>query len=139
MDEIRSLAICDINDPLLDDRKFDCIALLNLVDRCAKPISLLNDAKKKLNPGGVIIIALVIPFNPWVETSNGYVKPDEKMRIKADSFEETASNFAETVLTPNGFQVKAFSKIPYFSQGDYYRELYALTDSIWVVKVKDKC
>lgn len=140
MNLLRSLAVGDVNDPLLEGRTFDCISLLNLLDRCDKPITLLNDLKAKLKPNGVILIALVIPFSPWVETSSGYVRPSEKMEIQGDSFEITANKFVEEVLLPNGFVVKAFSKIPYLSQGDYYRELYALTDSLWVVGLNsNKC
>lgn len=136
----RALAIGDVNDPALDGRRFDCISLLNLLDRCDKPLSLLHDLKYKLKPNGVLLIALVIPFSPWVETSSGYVRPTEKMDIKSDTFEVTARKFVENVLVPNGYVVKAFSKVPYLSQGDYYRELYALTDSIWVLGLnQSKC
>jgi len=122
-----------VNDPLLEGRTFDCIALLNLLDRCQKPLSLLRDLKKKLNPGGVVLIALVVPFSPWVETNSGYVRPTEYMEIKSETFEETANKFTEKVLAPMGYQVKSLSKVPYLSQGDYYKELYSLTDSIWVI------
>lgn len=48
--------------------KFDVITCLNLLDRCDKPLSLLHELKASLSPGGRVVVALVLPFNPYVET-----------------------------------------------------------------------
>jgi len=48
--------------------KFDVITCLNLLDRCDKPLSLLRELKASLSPGGRVVVALVLPFNPYVET-----------------------------------------------------------------------
>jgi len=48
--------------------KFDVITCLNLLDRCDKPLSLLRELKASINPGGRVVVALVLPFNPYVET-----------------------------------------------------------------------
>jgi len=125
----------DLSDGSLSGRTFDCIACLNLLDRCDKPLTLLNQLKSFLGANGVVLIALAVPFNPWVETRSGYIRPSELMDVEAESFEEMANKFLENVLFKNGFRLRAFSKAPYLSQGDYYKELYALTDSIWVVSV----
>lgn len=47
--------------------KFDVITCLNLLDRCDRPLSLLQELKASLNPGGRVVVALVLPFNPYVE------------------------------------------------------------------------
>lgn len=47
--------------------KFDVITCLNLLDRCDRPLSLLRDLKASLRPGGRVVVALVLPFNPYVE------------------------------------------------------------------------
>jgi SAM-dependent methyltransferase len=47
--------------------KFDVISCLNLLDRCDRPLSLLRDLKASLTPGGRVVVALVLPFNPYVE------------------------------------------------------------------------
>lgn len=50
-------------------RTYDVISCLNLLDRCDKPLSLLEDIRKSLNPnGGRLIVAVVLPFNPCVES-----------------------------------------------------------------------
>lgn len=47
--------------------KYDVISCLNVLDRCEKPITLLNQIKSSLKPGGLSVISFVIPFNPYVE------------------------------------------------------------------------
>lgn len=48
--------------------KYDLISCLNLLDRCDKPLSLLADIKAALKPGtGRVLVAVVIPFKPYVE------------------------------------------------------------------------
>lgn len=41
--------------------------MLNLVDRIENPLQLLNDARLSLNRGGLVIIAIVLPYSPVVE------------------------------------------------------------------------
>jgi 2-polyprenyl-3-methyl-5-hydroxy-6-metoxy-1,4-benzoquinol methylase len=48
--------------------KFDVVTCLNLLDRCDKPLSLLRELKASLSPGGRVVVALVLPFSPYVET-----------------------------------------------------------------------
>lgn len=47
--------------------KFDVITCLNLLDRCDRPLSLLHELKASLSPGGRVVVALVLPFSPYVE------------------------------------------------------------------------
>lgn len=43
---------------------------MNLLDRCDKPISMLKHMYRLVKPGGLILIALVLPFEPFVEKGN---------------------------------------------------------------------
>ena len=47
--------------------KFDVITCLNLLDRCDRPLTLLRELRTALKPGGKVVVALVLPFNPYVE------------------------------------------------------------------------
>lgn len=51
-------------------RQFDCICMLNLLDRCNKPKTMLLQAKDALAPGGILLLALVLPYKPYVEGTN---------------------------------------------------------------------
>ncbi len=50
-----------------DILKFDVISCLNLLDRCDQPVTFLKKIKKALKPNGLLVIALVLPFKPFVE------------------------------------------------------------------------
>ena len=55
-------------------KSYDVISCLNLLDRCDKPLSLLEDMRKALNPnGGRLILAVVLPFSPCVELGTGMI------------------------------------------------------------------
>lgn len=48
--------------------QYDLIGCLNLLDRCDQPMKILKSIHKSLTPGiGKAIIAVVLPFKPYVE------------------------------------------------------------------------
>jgi hypothetical protein len=50
------------------DAPYDLISCLNVLDRCSRPVSLLHEIREALRPRtGRAIIALVLPFQPYVE------------------------------------------------------------------------
>jgi len=49
---------------------YDMISCLNLLDRCEKPATLLSEMRGALKPGGLLLVALVLPFRPYVEFSS---------------------------------------------------------------------
>ena len=61
--------VLDESEWMKVDFKFDVISCLNLLDRCDKPLTLLSDIKQTLHPAtGRLIVALVLPFRPCVES-----------------------------------------------------------------------
>ena len=42
--------------------RFGAVALLNVLDRCDDPMGLLSTAVRALRPGGVLLVATVLPF-----------------------------------------------------------------------------
>eukprot|EP01051_Picozoa_sp_SAG22_P022487 SAG22_NODE_5403_length_1021_cov_1.079176_1_plen_116_part_00 len=44
------------------------VSCLNVLDRCDRPVSLLRDLRGLLAPGGRVLLALVIPYYPYVQT-----------------------------------------------------------------------
>ena len=47
--------------------QYDVISMLNLLDRMEDPLKLLNDVRLSLKPGGTAIVAIVLPYDPYVE------------------------------------------------------------------------
>ena len=64
----------------LPEGKFDLVACLNVLDRCSRPSDLLNDIKLRLEPvTGRFILALVLPFCPFVENGATQIKPTQDL------------------------------------------------------------
>jgi len=110
-----------IDTPNLDEselnwngEKFDVISIMNVLDRCSKPLSLLKSVKKYLtteNGLGIVLLALVIPYHPYVESGREQLEPEEYMNIKKNTnFEIGVISFIDKVLIPEGWNVINFAR-----------------------------
>ena len=145
-------------------RYFDAISCLNLLDRCEKPKSILRQIQKSLKPGGVLLIALVLPFEPFVECNYCSHKPvedlmdtskpylaQEKWYPNYPFFEKEISSVIE-VLEVEGFSVDAWTRVPYLMEGNMgtkyfepedkylylHNQLFNLDDAILLCTLKQK-
>ncbi|CAG7833952.1 unnamed protein product [Allacma fusca] len=117
--------------------KFDAITCLNVLDRCDRPLQLLDSIQKTLKPTGVAIVSFVIPFNPYVEFGgNDTHDPAELLPISAKTFNQEVNNFVGKVLIPNGWEVLRWTRLPYLCQGNIQQAFYWLNDAVFVMKPK---
>lgn len=116
-------------------RHYDMISCLNVLDRCDKPVSLLRQIKAALKPNAKAIIAIVLPFKPYVETGTKDNKPSEELPISGKSFEDQVTSVVEDVLEVEGFKVEAWTRLPYLCQGDLNQAYYWLHDAVFVVSL----
>lgn len=56
-------------DRLKEVENIDLVCCLNVLDRCADPYEILSEIHRTLSPNGRAIIALVLPYSHYVETS----------------------------------------------------------------------
>ncbi|XP_044735024.1 protein-L-histidine N-pros-methyltransferase [Chrysoperla carnea] len=130
----QNFKILDIDNWHLD-HKFDVIMCLNLLDRCDRPLDILQKMHSSLTPGGHIVIALVLPFSPYVETGGDKSHlPTERLNITGRTFEKQVFSFWQNVLIPNGFELERWSRVPYLCEGDINQSFYYLDDAIFIVK-----
>ncbi|XP_050351886.1 protein-L-histidine N-pros-methyltransferase isoform X1 [Nymphalis io] len=113
------------------EQRFDCVCMLNLLDRCSKPRSMLRQAKAAIGPDGVLLLALVLPYKPYVEVTTDH-KPEERLPIQGVTFEEQAASFMQFMRDEIGFEAVAWSRAPYLCEGDFAQAYYWLDDSIYV-------
>lgn len=114
---------------------FNVIMCLNLLDRCDRPNTLLKLLKDSLAEGGRLIIALVLPFNPYVEVGErSDHKPSEYLPIKGNSPESQVASLIDRVFTPLGLRCLAWSKLPYLCEGDLGQAYYVLDDIVFVLE-----
>ncbi|OWF48006.1 methyltransferase-like protein 9 [Mizuhopecten yessoensis] len=118
--------------------KYDLIGCLNLLDRCDKPITILHTIRKSLTPSGRAIVAVVLPFRPYVEQGTTDHKPTENIMIQGKTFEDQCKSFVESVFEPAGFEVEKFSRLPYLCEGDMHQSFYMLQDAVFVLKLKEE-
>jgi SAM-dependent methyltransferase len=114
----------------------DAVSLLNVLDRCRKPLTLLRHCLTALAPGGTFIVALALPYNPFY--FDGPLTPEPLERLDAGpeastSWEDGARRLIERDLLPLGLSLECFARAPYLSAGDSQRALYELDDVVLVL------
>jgi SAM-dependent methyltransferase len=123
-----------------DCEGFDVVSLFNVLDRCDEPLTLLQQCRRLLRPGGLFLLAVVLPFCPFVEDGAAQRRPSEKLPLRGGicqhgaSFEEAVTHMIEDVLRPAGFRVCSVSRVPYLCQGDVNAAFYTLDDAVLVMQ-----
>ena len=103
--------------------------------------------KALLKPDGILILAVVLPFEAFVESGQVQLQPTEFLDpvlrnpgCELDEyphFEDSVRLMVENVFEPEGLEVVLFSRVPYFSRGDTKSAYYWLEDAIFVLRVKN--
>ncbi|KAL6094710.1 mettl9 [Pungitius sinensis] len=115
--------------------QYDVISCLNLLDRCDDPLRLLRDIRLSLVPDtGRLVLAAVLPFQPYVEVGGKWQRPKEHVKVKGKTWEEQVTNLSNEVFRRAGFEVEAVTRLPYLCEGDMYNDYYVLDDAVFVLK-----
>ncbi|RWS26118.1 methyltransferase-like protein 9 isoform X3 [Leptotrombidium deliense] len=96
-----------------ESMNFDLICCLNLLDRCDRPLTMLQRIRSKLKPNGIVLLAVVFPFSQYVESSANKHKATESLPITGQTLEEQLVSFHDNVIVPSGFEVVKWTKLPY--------------------------
>ena len=119
------------------DISYDLISCLNVLDRCSAPLSMLKQMHGKLRPGGHLLLALVLPYQPFVERGPSQAKPGEFLPLEeTETWEEAVGVLWERSLKGLGFDLVAVSRLPYLCEGDLNQDYYSLDDAIFVLRKK---
>ena len=118
--------------------KFDCIGMFNVLDRCDRPFTMLSHVRNLLKPKtGLFVLAVVLPFRPFVELDDGTRRPpSEKLDVATPTaaWEYGCRDLYENVLKPSGFEIEKISRAPYVSEGDHLAGAYVLDDVVFVLR-----
>ena len=118
----------------LKQERFDVISLLNVLDRCDRPLSLLGSARRLLKPNGLLLIALVLPYSPFVYDGPQTRPPKERLPIYQKGFEASTVELLNLALRGLSLEIMSLSRAPYLSGGDADNELYELDDLLVLAK-----
>jgi SAM-dependent methyltransferase len=124
----------DLAERDLPGTAFELISCLNVLDRTARPRQLLRRMYEHLRPGGRLLLALALPYNPFFFRGNSTPEPLERLACAEPSWECAVNSLVERELEPLGFSVLAVSRTPYLSFGDTDSGLYELDDALLVCK-----
>jgi len=124
----------DVGAEGLPPGPWHAVALLNVLDRTARPLSLLRAVAGGLAPHGSLIAALPLPYDPAAYVGPHPVEPLERLPIEAGDWELEATSFVEGALEPLGFTVTAISRVPYLTGGDRHTPVGVLDDVLVVVE-----
>lgn len=97
--------------------RFCVVSLLNVLDRCDRPRSLLEAARGLLADDGVVLIAVPLPAEPHVDRGSATVDPDEPLGGRGETFEAALTDLVEATIEPCGLAVRRLARAPYLSRG----------------------
>ena len=119
-------------------QKFDCIGMFNVLDRCDRPFTMLSHVRNLLKPNtGLFVLAVVLPFRPFVELDDGARRaPVERLDVATptSAWEYGVRDLYENVLKPSGFHIEAIARVPYICEGDHLAGAYVLDDCVFILK-----
>ncbi len=104
-------------EPLPVGAAFDVVSLLNVLDRCDRPRSLLRAGLGPLAPGGQLLVSVPLPARPHVDVGSHTVDPDEPLGGHGEAWEEALVDLVESTLEPAGLAVARVARAPYLSLG----------------------
>lgn len=135
----KNYKLLGINEWTQTGFKYDIISCLNLLDRCDDPLALLRDIRRALVPKtGRLILAAVLPFQPYVEVGGQWQRPKDHLKIKGKTWEEQVTNLSTEVFQRMGFEVEAVTRLPYLCEGDMYNDYYVLDDAVFVLRATNQ-
>ncbi|HEX6241773.1 MAG TPA: methyltransferase domain-containing protein, partial [Polyangiales bacterium] len=121
-------------------RAFDVVSCFNVLDRTARPVSLLRALVRHLAPFGRILVSLPLPARPHVHVRGGTVSPSERLPTRASRWEHAARELSEQLFCAEGLAIERLARVPYLSRGDAYQRCYALDAALWVCRrSEDEC
>ena len=129
----RSGFVCHEVDLALKDLPgpgFELISCLNVLDRTSRPRRLLQRLHGLLHPGGRLLLALALPYEPFFFSGASTPAPLERLACSERAWEAAVSTLIERELEPLGLSLLSVSRAPYLSFGDTDRGLYQLDDAI---------
>ncbi|EOD05241.1 hypothetical protein EMIHUDRAFT_97165 [Emiliania huxleyi CCMP1516] len=136
-------------DELRGAPPFTAAALLNVLDRCDEPLAVVDAAVAAVAPGGVLVLATVLPFSAKVFEGriggrNAARKPREPLEFtggawpaKAPAFEQGAVAFLDALVHRHPqLELASWTRLPYVSSGGVIKTHTYLDMALMAFRVK---
>lgn len=96
---------------LFPHESFDVVSILNVLDRCEHPLTLLTHALQFLKPGGVLILSDPLPLEQRVR--GNIHAPKEQLGASTGTWEKCLSELYTNVVVPHNLTPLCVSRLPY--------------------------
>lgn len=126
----RGFTVLELDNWAVEPGAYDVISALNLFDRCDKPLSIIKDIHSSLKDEGLLIVALVLPFQPYVESVPSH-RPSEMMSITGNTFADQVTSTVDQ-FERIGFKLERWSRVPYLCEGDLSKPIYHLNNGLFL-------
>ena len=126
--------LLDITTTVVPGAPFDTVVALNVLDRCARPLSLLDALIGATRRGGHVVVSMPLPYDPCWYDGPRLELPIEKLTIDNASFESGCRSLA-AILESKDLTITKLGRAPYLSGGDRRRALYTLDAAIVVARI----
>lgn len=117
-----------------DEKLYDMVTIFNVLDVCADPQNIIEQAMKNLEENGTLIISLPFPIwtRSWdmsnIRRTNHLGQPREK------SFEMGVSEFYDSFLRKNKLTITGFTRIPYLVSNPESRHITIYDNGFFICK-----
>ncbi len=119
-----------------DMEKYDVVSILNVLDRCDFPITMLRNAASLLKEDGLLIIAIALPIKAYVRAVKGARGQLQPLPTTLDLvWEKQMDYFNEQVLKVNDLEVVRWTRLPYIWKNGKPECFSYLDDAVMVCKM----
>jgi SAM-dependent methyltransferase len=120
-------------DELPTSGEFDAVTILHVLDRCDAPLTLLSRAISRVKVGGLVVVAIPLPYGPCVYRGARTDLPREFL-MPTGLLDEDACARIERVLADHGATVRRVERVPYLCPGDTDVPHYMLDSFVFVAQ-----
>ncbi len=124
----------DLTHMAVPGAPYDAISLLNVLDRCGRPRTLLAKLVAALRPHGQLIVSMPLPYDPIHCNGRRTHEPSERLPLGRGPWEEQVELLVARVLEPAGLELESVSRAPYLSEGDRSMAFYELDAAIVICR-----
>lgn len=116
---------------------FDVVFVLNVIDRCKNPATLLRQAAAALKPGGSLVVAVPLPWEQRDARRHiSEIAKQATLAVEGKTWEAAASHLLQQladVLGDQGLRPRRLVRAPYWCSGSNKKPVQALDGAVVVL------
>lgn len=111
-------------------RQYDVVALMNVLDRTDRPVTLLKRCLAHMTADTRLMLSIALPYYPFVYAGAISREPRERLAVIGGNFSDALLRFVQRDLVPLGLRVERMTRLPYLSGGDSMSKMTVLDAAV---------